>query len=161
MRRLLVVVLFGIGVLLLGSPASAQTPDSFTPAVEEACTKYEGEGARHGLCIAYCEAQDCDNTKGSNPSCGTIEERFIAYSKRQGYSVLPPKGEKAGIACKVTACSAEDRKYCGGAEQDCNMGDGLCAPICTAIFQGLTSDGNAVCSRAKPCTACVAKDPVK
>jgi hypothetical protein len=142
MCRPFVVVLFGIGVLLLGSPASAQTPDSFTPAVEEACTKYEGEGARHGLCIAYCEAQDCDNTKGSNPSCGTIEERFISYSVRQGY-VKGPK-EKPVIACKVTACSAEDAK-CGGKEADCDLnGDRKCEQICTVTSQ-LNEKGDPVC----------------
>ena len=160
MRRPLVAVLFGIGVLLLGSPASAQTPDSFTPAVEEACTKYEGEGARHGLCIAYCEAQDCDNTKAANPSCATIAERFISYSVKQGY-VRGPK-EKPAIACKVTACTPEDAKYCGGREADCDItGDKVCEQICTATFQGLSSKNEPLCSVAPPCKKCVAENPGK
>ena len=159
MRRPLVVVLFGLGVFLLGSPASAQTPDSFTPAVEEACTKYEGEGARHGLCIAYCEAQDCDNTKGSNPSCATIAERFIAYSVRQGY-VKGPK-EMPTIACKVTACSFEDAKFCGGKERDCSAGDGMCTQSCSAGFQGFNEKGDPLCSVAPACKECVGDKPGK
>lgn len=152
MRRLPVVVLFGIGVLFVGTPASAQTPDSFTPAVEEACTKYEGEGARHGLCIAYCEAQDCNNTKDSNPSCATIAERFISYSVRQGY-VSGPK-ELPVISCSVTACSKDDFAFCGGKEIDCAI-DGTCQQICTASFQGFTSDGKPLCSVAPLCKKCV------
>jgi hypothetical protein len=158
MCRPLVAVFFGLGVLLLGSPAFAQTPDSFTPAVEEACTKYEGEGARQGLCIAYCEAQDCDNTKDSNPSCGTIEERFIAYSVRQGY-VKGPK-DKPVISCKVTACSKDDIGFCGGREQDCSVG-GMCTQICTATFEGFNSDNKPLCSVAPPCKKCTAEIPPK
>lgn len=156
MRRPLVAVLFALGVVLLGSPAFAQTPDSFTPAVEEACTKYEGEGARHGLCIAYCEAQDCNNTKDVNPSCGTIEERFVAYSKRQGYALLPPKGGKAAIDCKVTACNAEDAKYCFGKELDC-ANNGTCESICTSTFQGFGAGGLALCSPIQKCQKCAAE----
>ena len=156
MRRPLVAMLFGIGILLAAPPAFAQTPDSFTPAVEEACTKYEGEGARHGLCIAYCEAQDCDNTKDSNPSCSTIAERFISYSVRQGY-VKGPK-EKPVIACKVTSCTAEDAKYCGGKEMDCSI-DGTCQQICTATFQGTGPKGEQLCSVAPACKGCVGENP--
>jgi|SRR5687767_6165153 len=158
MRRPLVVVLFGIGILLLGSPASAQTPDSFTPAVEEACTKYEGEGARHGLCIAYCEAQDCEATKFSNPSCATIEERFIAYSVKQGFVGLPKKGELPAIDCKVVVCSKDDVAFCGGKEIDCSI-DGVCSPICTATFEGFSSKGDPLCSLAPLCKQCVGSKP--
>jgi len=156
MRRPLVAMLFGIGILLAATPAFAQTPDSFTPAVEEACTKYEGEGARHGLCIAYCEAQDCENTKDSNPSCSTIAERFISYSVRQGY-VKGPK-EKPAIACKVTSCTPEDAKYCGGKEFDCSI-DGTCQQVCTSTFQGFGPKDEPLCSVAPLCKKCVAENP--
>jgi len=160
MRRMLTVVVFGLGACLLGSPASAQTPDSFTPAVEESCTKYEGEGARHGLCVAYCEAQDCDNTKGSNPSCSTIAERFIAYSVRQGYSKGPK--DKPAISCKVTACTADDAKFCGGRELDCDVtGDKICEHVCSATFEGVNSKGDPLCSVTPPCKKCVGEDPTK
>jgi len=154
MCRPFVVVLFGIGILALGTPASAQTPDSFTPAVEEACTKYEGEGARHGLCIAYCEAQDCEATKDSNPSCSSIVESFISYSVKKGY-VKGPK-EKPTISCKVTACTPEDAQLCGGRERDCDItGDGVCEQICSATFEGFSQKNEPLCSVAPACKKCV------
>ena len=153
MCRPFVVVLFGIGILLLGTPVSAQTPDSFTPAVEEACTKYEGEGARHGLCIAYCEAQDCEATKDSNPSCSSIVESFISYSVKKGY-VKGPK-DKPTISCKVTACSKDDVAFCGGRERDCAAAGGVCEQICTSTFEGFNSDNKPLCSVAPPCKLCV------
>lgn len=161
MRRWFVAMVVGLGVFLLGVTASAQTPDSFTPAVEESCTKYEGEGARHGLCVAYCEAQDCDNTKGFNPACPTIAERFIAYSVKQGY-VKAPK-EQPAISCKVTACSADDAKFCGGKEVDClNEASGLCEQICTATYEGVNREGAPLCSfPEEKCRRCAAADPSK
>ena len=158
-RTLLSLGLVAACILLVQSSAAAQTPDASTPAEEEACTKYEGEGARQGLCIAYCEAQDCDATKESNPSCKAIAERFIAYSVRQGY-VKSPK-EKPAISCQVTACSADDVAYCAGHEIDCNTGDGVCEQICTATFAGLDGDGGALCKKAPECKQCVGDDPTK
>jgi hypothetical protein len=160
MRRLLFGVLLLACTFLVPTPASAQTPDASTPAQEEACTKYEGEGARQGLCIAYCEAQDCDNTKDSNPSCGTIAERFIAYSVKQGYA----KGvkDKPVISCQVTACTDNDALYCGGREQDCDLnGDGVCEQICTAKFEGFIAENKPLCSVAMECKKCVGGDPKK
>lgn len=160
MHRLFVGLVLAIGVFFVPSSATAQTQDGFTPAEEEACTKYEGEGARHGLCIAYCEAQDCDITKGSNPSCSTIAERFITYSVKQGYA----KGskDKPVISCKVTACSGEDVQYCGGREQDCDVnGDRVCEQICTATFEGFNAKAEPLCGVAPKCEKCVGEDPGK
>ncbi len=160
MRRSLLGVLLWACVFLVQAPAAAQTPDASTPAQEEACIKYEGEGARHGLCIAYCEAQDCDTTKDSNPSCATIAERFIAYSVKQGYT----KGvkDKPTISCKVTACSVDDTLYCGGREQDCDLtGDGVCEQVCTRKFEGVNQDNKPLCTITPACKKCVGGDPKK
>ncbi len=47
-----------LGLAVALAPAAlAQTPDGTTPAEEEACDKYVGEGARHGLCIAFTPRQ--------------------------------------------------------------------------------------------------------
>jgi hypothetical protein len=158
MRRVVVTLMLAIGILVLSSPAVAQTPDGTTPATEEACTKYEGEGARQGLCIAYCEAQDCDATKFSNPSCAGIAERFIAWSVKKGY-VASPK-EKPTISCKATACTTEDIKYCGGQERDCLNSDGACEAKCTSTFEGFNPGGVPICALIK-CKECVGKDPEK
>lgn len=152
--------MFFVLFLLLVPSAFAQTPDANTPAVEEACTKYEGEGARHGLCVAYCEAQDCDNTKFSNPSCSTIAERFIVYSEKQGYAKGP--SEKSAINCKVTACTSDDVQLCFGTEIDCDTnGDRICEHICTSTVVGF-QDGKVVCSAPVKCSdLCVGEDPHK
>ncbi len=53
----LVVLLFVLG--LLTTPSLAQTADGMTPAEETVC---DGQsGALWGLCVAYCEAMDCDS----------------------------------------------------------------------------------------------------
>ncbi|MBW2467582.1 MAG: hypothetical protein JRF02_09810 [Deltaproteobacteria bacterium] len=142
--------------LCLWGIAQGQTPDGMTPAEEEACTKYEGEGARHGLCIAYCEAQDCVNYK-DDPSCQRIRENFIHYSKKKGYLSGKKKPEKNVIDCSVTACSYEDRNYCKGKEIDCYI-DKECTAICTSTFQGFTDKGEVLCTKAPLCKKCV-KDP--
>ena len=158
MRRVVVIFTLAICILVVASPAVAQTLDGNPPATEEACTKYEGDGARQGLCIAYCEAQDCDATKFSNPSCAMIAERFIAWSVKKGY-VASPK-EKPTISCKATACTAEDIKYCKGEERDCLNGDGSCEAKCTSTFEGFNPGGVPTCSFIK-CKECVGKDPGK
>jgi len=153
MTALNIVSLVFVPILLLVPSTFAQTPDTHTPAQEQACDKYVGEGARHGLCIAYCEAQDCDNTKFSNPACSTIADRFIAYSVKQGYV----KGKKptAAIDCHITACTEADRALCGGQEFDCtNRDSGICELICTSKFVGGT-ESQPLCLNAPKCELCV------
>ena len=160
MRRVVVILTLAIGILVVVSPAVAQTPDGNTPATEEACTKYEGEGARQGLCIAYCEAQDCENTKLSNPSCDAIAEQFIAWSVKKGY-VKGPKEKGSTIACTVTACTPEDIKYCDGQERECVSSDGGCESTCSSTFEGFYPGGIALCSKPRACKKCVGDDPKK
>jgi hypothetical protein len=154
-----------LSILLIVPPqALAQTPDGITPAVEEACGQYQGEGARHGLCIAYCEAQDCENTKFSNPSCAQIAERFIAYSVRQGY-VKSPK-EKPAIECRKKveegACSKADAFYCGGKDLDCIVeGNRVCQSVCSSVLRGFDEKNNPLCAVTKCVDKCVAEDPTK
>jgi hypothetical protein len=149
------VALVALGVVVSSpGPAGAQTPDGQTPAEEEACTKYEGEGARHGLCIAYCEAQDCEKV-GGDQSCMSIQERFIEYSVKKGYAKGPK--DKPAISCSVTACTADDASFCGGQERDCQV-DGACVEVCTATFAGLDSTGQPLC-RKVACAKCVAAEP--
>jgi hypothetical protein len=126
-------------------PAIGQTPDGQTPADEQACDKYKDEGARYGLCIAYCEAQDCDRQKPPDQSCQAIEERFIEYSVKKGYVM---DGDKI-ISCHVTACTKDDVAYCGGRELDCLNAEGVCESVCSPQFEGFDSSGSALCSASK------------
>ncbi len=77
MKRIMTTFLFAAGlVLAVPLVASAQTPDGQTPAVETVC---DGEsGAAFGLCIAYCEAMDCDNLlpEASLYACESVRRTF-------------------------------------------------------------------------------------
>ncbi len=79
---------FAAGILALafapGSVAVAQgTPDGLTPAVEEVCTGMKG--AAFGLCVAFCEANDCDLYPDSQ-ACDVLREN---YSKITGEYTFP------------------------------------------------------------------------
>ena len=48
-------------LLLIAAPGFASTPDGMTPAEESVCDElHEATPGLFGLCVAYCEAQDCD-----------------------------------------------------------------------------------------------------
>ena len=87
-------VWFSIGLLALvlgpAGAASAQgTPDGVTPAVEAVCSKVRG-GPAYGLCVAYCEANDCDLEPGSR-ECAALRKN---YARITGSSTLPCDGEE-------------------------------------------------------------------
>jgi hypothetical protein len=67
--------LLALGVVFNpSSPAVAAkgTPDNLPPAVEDVCTHWKDSaqlGSKpYGLCVSYCEAQDCDEHP-ERPSC--------------------------------------------------------------------------------------------
>lgn len=62
------------------------TPDGVTPSVEAICN--DMSGAAYGLCVAYCEANDCDLEPGSQ-KCARLREN---YAKITGSSTLPCDG---------------------------------------------------------------------
>jgi hypothetical protein len=136
--------------------ASAQTPDEEAPAEEEACDKYVGEGARHGLCVVYCEAQDCDGLKpGADPSCDAIRDRFVDYSIKKGYlkAFVNPYKTKTIDCWDGVACRPIDREKCGGREVDCwNKLEQICEPVCTATYD----DERGGCLKVL-CQKCVVK----
>lgn len=59
------------------------TPDDVTPAVEDACTGMVG--AAFGLCVAFCEANDCDVYPDSQ-ACDTLRAN---YTKITGELAFP------------------------------------------------------------------------
>ena len=60
MRDLMILVAATFA-LVGGTPATAQTPDGETPAVETVCDDLIGyTPGLYGLCVAYCEAHDAD-----------------------------------------------------------------------------------------------------
>jgi len=59
-----------IAFALPGVSAVAMTPDGMTPAAEDVCDELIGATpGLYGLCVAYCEAQDCDAEAAHSGQC--------------------------------------------------------------------------------------------
>ncbi|ETX06726.1 hypothetical protein [Candidatus Entotheonella palauensis] len=74
-------VLSAVMAMLICVPISqAKTPDGRTPAEETVCD--ELEGALYGLCVAYCEAMDCDHSDhmASDRACERVLTNFMKHS---------------------------------------------------------------------------------
>lgn len=56
------IVFTAVLVVAITGPAAAQTPDGETPANEGVCDElmYGATKGLYGLCVAFCEAQDCE-----------------------------------------------------------------------------------------------------
>ena len=80
----------GLAAVLALAPSEAfafghGTPDTDPPAEEEVC---DGLGGRMwGLCIAYCEAQDCPGSE--HPSCEVLRDKIFDLS---GSDLFPCDG---------------------------------------------------------------------
>ena len=72
----------------LAAPAHAQTGDEMTPAQETVCEDAGLLGAAYGLCVAFCEANDCDLT----PDATACERLRANYAKITGEETLPCEG---------------------------------------------------------------------
>lgn len=73
--------IFAIFLSLASTPLFAQTPDGTTPSDEAVCDDLLVEGTTpglYGLCVAYCEAQDCDSyPEGEEPhSCNLLLSNY-------------------------------------------------------------------------------------
>jgi hypothetical protein len=99
LRHMTVVGLMMLGLLALVPASQAQTADGQTPAVEDVC---DGQiGALWGLCVAYCEAMDCDfdYPHADDRACNRVLEN---YKKLSGQ--LPP------CVCEQSASGAETQE---------------------------------------------------
>ena len=61
------------------------TRDQIPPSAESVCKDAGQVGAAYGLCIAYCEANDCDAFPDS-PACDVL---FDNYTKITGATSFP------------------------------------------------------------------------
>ena len=77
-----------LAILSLAPMSLAQTADGITPAEEPICDSLNGP--LYGLCVAYCEAMDCDlvDTQASYEACWQVKDNYEFLS---GGS-LPPCG---------------------------------------------------------------------
>ena len=65
MKKLFILTMLvtAIAAFAVAAPATAQTPDGETPANEGVCDVLIGSTpGLYGLCVAFCEAQDCEAT---------------------------------------------------------------------------------------------------
>jgi hypothetical protein len=74
----------------LGTPATSLafgdgTPDESPPAEELVCEDAGLLGAAFGLCVAFCEANDCDAFPDS-PACDVLRDK---YAKITGELFFP------------------------------------------------------------------------
>ena len=90
MNRLLKCLMV-LSFIFFYSPAFAQTPDGQTPANEGVCDGLIGlTPGLYGLCVAFCEAQDCEATFDPatgdvtfDPSCKPSSAKLLRnYDKR-------------------------------------------------------------------------------
>jgi len=61
------------------------TPDEQPPAEEPPCDVAELRGAAYGLCIAYCEANDCE-IQPDKSACEILQRN---YAKITGETLFP------------------------------------------------------------------------
>jgi len=81
--------------LLIGAPTLLHarghgTPDSQPPAWESPCDDAGLRGAAYGLCIAYCEANDCE-IQPEKYACAVLRANYLRYT---GDDVLPCEYEE-------------------------------------------------------------------
>ena len=77
---------------VLAASAHAQTADGSTPAEETVCEDAGLLGAAYGLCVAFCEANDCDLT----PDATACERLRANYAKITGEETLPCEDGSTG-----------------------------------------------------------------
>ena len=81
MNRIRNAVMMALAVGVMGTPALALafgdgTPDEQPPAEEVVCDPAAGlRGAAYGLCVAYCEANDCE-IQPDKHACDVLSANF-------------------------------------------------------------------------------------
>ena len=76
-----VSILLAGAVMLTSTTANAQghgTPDAQPPAEEQVCDDAGLFGAAFGLCVAFCEANDCDAQldQPDDRACSMLREKY-------------------------------------------------------------------------------------
>ncbi len=83
-------VLLAGALMIAATAASAYgdgTPDEQPPAEEQVCDEAGLMGAAFGLCVAFCEANDCDQfDQPDNSSCSKLRE---SYARTTGQLFFP------------------------------------------------------------------------
>jgi hypothetical protein len=84
MKRISLVVLCLLSLVFLSIPVHAQTPDGETPANEGVCDKLMGATpGLYGLCVAFCEAQDCPDPDSVSAQCEPSKQKLLEIYNRK------------------------------------------------------------------------------
>ena len=69
-----------LAALAFAPISQAKTPDGQTPAEETVCDDLEG--ALYGLCVAFCEAMDCDTRDDwtLDRACNRVLTNYMKHS---------------------------------------------------------------------------------
>ena len=92
-----VIAVFGFAGLVFGPAAAFSygdgTPDESPPAEEQVCDDAGLMGSAFGLCVAFCEANDCDQFPDSK-ACGVLRANYARITGELGFPCeLPPDGD--------------------------------------------------------------------
>jgi hypothetical protein len=124
--RLRLIATLGILISISVLPAIAQTPDGQSPSVESVCDHNELGGALKGLCTAYCEAMDCDESPIADFSaCESVRSKFIDKSGGiEPPCLVPPvlDTDGDGVPDDVDNCAFNTNSNQADADQD-GVGD--------------------------------------
>jgi hypothetical protein len=86
----------------LGAPAYGQgTPDGSPPSQELVCDEANLERSAFGLCIAFCEAGDCQE-RPNKASCRSLRRNYTRFT---GEDVFPCEREPS--ICDIYPCLPE------------------------------------------------------
>jgi len=113
-----------VSLVIFALPAAGQTPDGITPANEGICDSLDSATpGLQGLCVAMCEAQDCEATEDPDtgeitfsPSCNNSSTQLLANYNKLKEPADPP------MPCVKVACpcwAAEQVGDIGGQSDSC------------------------------------------
>jgi hypothetical protein len=95
--RTLLTTIIIVGLLVAGSPALAQTPDGETPFNEGICDSLiGGTPGLYGLCVGFCESQDCEATIDADgnlsmgANCKTASRKLLTNYNKKAQAGDPP-----------------------------------------------------------------------
>lgn len=82
-------ILIAMSVSIASNTANAYgngTPDGQPPAEEQVCEDAELFGSAYGLCVAFCEANDCDAQEVDDRACSVLRDK---YTRTTGEPFFP------------------------------------------------------------------------
>ena len=88
------------GALILASTSATAygngTPDEQPPAEEQVCDDAGLLGAAFGLCVAFCEANDCDATldQPDDRACSALR---VKYARATGEVFFPCESDNSNL----------------------------------------------------------------